>query len=156
VVLFHLANAAMLPLVLNELAKRGGQTGFVVSAAVIVPQAVAVACSPWTGRLAERLGRRPVLLFGFAALPLRGLLFVSLPDAIPLVVIQTLDGVSATVFGLAMPLIAADVTRQSGYLNLAIGSLEASRPAWEPPLAPPWQAGLRIRSARRWPFCFSR
>ena len=123
VVLFHLANAAMLPLVLNELAKRGGQTGFVVSAAVIVPQAVAVACSPWTGRLAERLGRRPVLLFGFAALPRRGLLFVSLPDAIPLVVIQTLDGVSATVFGLAMPLIAADVTRQSGYLNLAIGSL---------------------------------
>ena len=113
VVLFHLANAAMLPLVLNELAKRGGQTGFVVSAAVIVPQAVAVACSPWAGRLAERLGRRPVLLFGFAALPLRGLLFVSLPDALPLVVIQALDGVSATVFGLAMPLIAADLTRQT-------------------------------------------
>ena len=34
-----------------------------------------------------------------------------------------LDGVSATVFGLIMPLIAADLTRRTGYLNLAIGSL---------------------------------
>ena len=41
----------------------------------------------------------------------------------PLVVIQALDGVSATVFGLTMPLIAADLTRRTGYLNLAIGSL---------------------------------
>ena len=44
------------------------QTGFVVSAAIIVPQIVVVACSPWVGRLAQRLGRRPVLLVGFAAL----------------------------------------------------------------------------------------
>ena len=34
-----------------------------------------------------------------------------------------LDGVSATVFGLIMPLIAADLTRRTGYLNLAIGAL---------------------------------
>jgi MFS family permease len=50
-------------------------------------------------------------------------MFVSLPDAVPLVAIELLDGVSATVFGLTMPLIAADVTRRSGYLNTAIGSL---------------------------------
>ena len=37
--------------------------------------------------------------------------------------IQVLDGVSATVFGLTMPLIAADLTRRTGYLNLAIGAL---------------------------------
>ena len=123
VVLFHLSNAAMLPLALNELAKRGGHSGLVVSAAIIVPQLVSILCSPLAGRLAERLGRRPVLLFGFAALPLRALLFVSMPDAVPLVMIEVLDGISATVFGLTMPLIAADVTRRSGYLNTAIGSL---------------------------------
>jgi predicted MFS family arabinose efflux permease len=123
VVLFHFANAAMLPLALNELTKRVGQAGFVVSAAIIVPQIVVMACSPWVGRLAQAIGRRPVLLVGFAALPLRGLLFATMPDAIPLVMMQILDGVSATVFGLMMPLIAADVTRDSGYLNLAIGSL---------------------------------
>jgi len=123
VVLFHLANAAMLPLALNELSKRVGDTGFAVSAAIIVPQIVVVMCSPWVGRLAQRFGRRPVLLIGFAALPLRGLLFATAPAAMPLVAFQLLDGVSATVFGLMMPLIAADVTRSTGHLNLAIGSL---------------------------------
>ena len=113
----------MLPLALNELSKRVGYSDFVVSAAVIVPQIVVAACSPWAGRLAQSLGRKPILLFGFAALPLRGLLFVASPDAVPLVAIQVLDGVSATIVGLAMPLIAADLTQRTGYLNLAIGSL---------------------------------
>jgi predicted MFS family arabinose efflux permease len=123
IVLFQFANAAMLPLALNELSKRVGYSDFVVSAAVIVPQIVVAACSPWVGRLAQSLGRKPILLLGFAALPLRGLLFVASPDAIPLVAIEALDGVSATVVGLAIPLIAADLTRRNGYLNLAIGSI---------------------------------
>ena len=40
IVLFQFANAAMLPLALNELSKRAGYSDFVVSAAVIVPQIV--------------------------------------------------------------------------------------------------------------------
>jgi MFS family permease len=126
-VLFHLANAAMLPLALNELAKRTPAAGLVVSAAIIVPQMIVAAVSPWAGRMAQVLGRRPVLLAGFAALPVRGLLFALLmwlgPAGLPLVAIQVLDGISASVFGLALPLIAADATQRTGYLNLAIGSL---------------------------------
>jgi MFS family permease len=122
-VLFSLANAAMLPLALNELAKRTGGSGFVVSASIIVPQAIVALCSPWAGRMAQQIGRRPILLVGFAALPLRAILFVDLPDAVPLVIIETLDGISGTVFGLMVPLIAADVTKRSGFLNLAISSI---------------------------------
>ena len=122
-VLFQFSNAAMLPLALNELASRTGQSGFVVSAAIMVPQVVVAACSPWVGRLAQRIGRRPILMVGFLALPLRGLLFMTLPDAVPLVVIELLDGMSGTVFGLMVPLIAADLTRRTGYLNLAITSI---------------------------------
>jgi len=123
VVLFHLSNAAMLPLALNELAARGHAAGWVVSASVIVPQALVAVLSPWTGRAAQRWGRRPLLLIGFAAVPLRALLFVPLPSAPWLVLFELLDGVSATVFGIMLPLIAADLTRRTGYLNLAIGSL---------------------------------
>jgi MFS family permease len=122
-VLFQFANAAMLPLALNELTKRIGHSGFVVSAAIIVPQIVVAVFSPWVGRMAQRVGRRPILLIGFAALPLRGLLFIDLPDALPLVAIQVFDGVSAAVFGLMVPLVAADLTQRTGFLNFAINSL---------------------------------
>jgi MFS family permease len=123
VLLFHLSNAAMLPLALNALSRRVPEPGLIVSAAIIVPQAVVVLFSPWAGRLAQSLGRRPILLVGFAAVPLRAILFMGLPDAPSLVAIEILDGISATVFGLMMPLIAADITSRNGYLNLAIGFL---------------------------------
>ena len=122
-VLFQLANAALLPLALNGLARQGGAHGFVVSATIVVPQIITAMLAPWAGTLAQRLGRRPVLVIGFAAVPLRALLFAVLPGALPLTIIQALDGLSAAVFGLMLPLIAADLTTRTGYLNLAIGSL---------------------------------
>ena len=122
-VLFHLSNAAMLPLALNDLARRGGNTGLVISAAIIVPQIVSAVIAPWVGRAAQRFGRRPVLLAGFLVLPLRGLLLAAQLGAVPLAAMQALDGVSASVFGIMVPLIAADVTRRTGYLNLAISSI---------------------------------
>jgi MFS family permease len=122
-VLFQLANAALLPAALNGLARNGGAPGYLVSATIILPQVITAAISPWAGRLAQRLGRRPVLLVGFVAVPLRALLLAIVPGAIPLTAIQALDGISAAVFGLMLPLIAADTTKNTGYLNLAIGSL---------------------------------
>jgi MFS family permease len=122
-VLFSLANAAMLPLALNALAKRSSDTGLVVSAAIIVPQLIAAVIAPWIGRAAQRFGRRPVLLAGFLVLPLRGLLLATQPDAVPLALMQALDGVSAAVLGVMVPLVAADLTRRTGYLNLAMNSI---------------------------------
>jgi predicted MFS family arabinose efflux permease len=122
-VLFQFANAALLPLALNGLARRGEASGFAVSATIIVPQIVTAVLAPWAGRMAQRVGRRPVLLAGFAAVPLRAVLFATLPGAVPLMAYQALDGVSAAVFGLMLPLIAADTTQRTGYLNLAIGAL---------------------------------
>jgi MFS family permease len=123
VVLFQLANAALLPLALSGITRNGGVSGFAVSATIILPQIIAAGLAPWAGRLAQRFGRRPVMLVGFAAVPVRALLFATLPDAVPLTVYQALDGVSAAVFGLMLPLIAADMTKRTGHLNLAIGAL---------------------------------
>jgi MFS family permease len=122
IVLFQLANAALLPLALSGLTRRHDASGFLVSATIIVPQVIAAIFAPWAGRLTQRIGRRPVLIAGFAAVSLRAVLFATSPGAVALAVFQALDGVSAAVFGLMLPLIAADLTRQSGYLNLAIGS----------------------------------
>jgi MFS family permease len=122
-VLFSLGNAAMLPLALNGLAKRSGDVGLVVSAAIIVPQLISALIAPRIGAAAQRFGRRPVLLAGFLVLPLRGLLLATQPDAVPLAFMQSLDGVSAAVFGIMIPLVAADLTSETGYLNLAMNSI---------------------------------
>jgi len=121
--LFQLSNAALLPMAVSDLTRRGEASGFIVSATVIVPQIITALLAPRAGRLAQTMGRRPVLLIGFAAVPMRALLFATLPGAVPLTLFQALDGVSAAMFGLMLPLIAADVTKRTGYLNLAIGAL---------------------------------
>ncbi len=122
VILFHLSNAALLPLALSILARHGEADGFIVPAAIIIPQLIVAAASPWAGAAARYHGRRAVLLVGFLALPVRALLFAFDPGPQVVIAIQVLDGVSATVLGLMPPLIAADLTRRSGHLNLAIGS----------------------------------
>jgi MFS family permease len=165
-VLFHLSNAAMLPLALNMLTRRGEANGIIVSAAIVVPQVIMAALAPWAGSVAQRVGRRSVLLVGFLALPARALLFATGPGAVPLVVIQTLDAVSGIMFGLMPPLIAADLTRRNGYLNLAIGSLglAAGLGATFSTILAGWMAdrfgadaafiGLAAAGAAAWAICF--
>ena len=67
-----------------------------------------------------------------------------------MVAIQVLDGVSATVFGLIVPLIAADLTRRTGYLNLAIGSLGLAA-GLGATVSTTLRGGSPIRSVRRRP-----
>jgi MFS family permease len=123
-VLFFLSNAAMLPLAASEATMRASLgANAIIAACIVVPQVLVAALSPWVGRAAERFGRRPVLLLGFAALPVRGLLLATTPAPALLVPIQALDGVSAAVFGVMLPLVAADITRRSGHFNLAMSAV---------------------------------
>ncbi|HEX7683860.1 MAG TPA: MFS transporter [Trinickia sp.] len=122
IALFHLSNAAMLNLAAGEVtAHMSDNVQLVIAACIIVPQMVVAALSPWVGRSAERWGRRPLLVFGFAALPARALLFAGVSSPYLLVPVQLLDGISAAVFGVMLPLIAADVAGGKGHYNLCIG-----------------------------------
>jgi MFS family permease len=120
--LFHLANAAMLPLVGSVVTMRSARWATIlIGACIVVPQLVVAALSPWIGRRAQIWGRRPLLLIGFAALPVRGLLFAWVTDPEILVVIQILDGITAAVFSVMVPLVVADLTRGTGHFNLGQG-----------------------------------
>ncbi|RDU95309.1 MFS transporter [Trinickia dinghuensis] len=122
IALFHLSNAAMLNLAAGEVtAHMTDNVQLVIAACIIVPQMVVAAMSPWVGRSAERWGRRPLLVFGFAALPIRALLFAGVSSPYLLVPVQLFDGISAAVFGVMLPLIAADVAGGKGHYNLCIG-----------------------------------
>ena len=120
--LFHLANAAMLPLMGSVLTMRSSRWAtLLIAACIVVPQMLVAAASPWIGTRAQVWGRRPLLLIGFAALPLRGLLFALVSSPLPLVAVQLLDGVTAAVFAVMVPLVIADLTRGTGHFNLGQG-----------------------------------
>jgi predicted MFS family arabinose efflux permease len=120
--LFHLANAAMLPLMGSVLTTRSSQWAVLMIAASIVgPQLVVAIFSPWVGHKARTWGRRPLLLAAFATLPLRGVLFAVVTNPVLLVAVQLLDGVTAAVFAVLVPLVIADVTRGTGHFNLGQG-----------------------------------
>ncbi len=120
--LFHLGNSAMLPLMGSVVTMRSSQWATVlIAACIVVPQCVVALLSPWVGRQAQSWGRRPLLLIGFAALPLRGILFATVSDPNLLVAVQLLDGVTASVLGVMVPLMIADLTRGTGHFNVGQG-----------------------------------
>src|SRR5581483_6268698 len=120
--LFHLANSAMLPLVGSVVTMKSARWAtLIIAACIVVPQLVVALLSPWIGTRAQIWGRRPLLLIGFAALPLRGLLFAVVGNPLLLVVVQLLDGITAAVFAVMVPLIVADLTRNTGHFNLGQG-----------------------------------
>jgi MFS family permease len=120
--LFQLSNAAQLSLAGIALTKQAGSwAGALIAACVVVPQIVVALVSPTVGEAAERFGRRWILVGGCLALPARATLLAIEPNAWLVVPIQALDGVSAAVFGVMLPLVAADLTRGTGRYNLIQG-----------------------------------
>ena len=123
-VLFHFANAAMLPLLGEMLgANRGRSSMLFMTACVVTTQLVVTVLAGPVGRLASAWGRKRLLLVGFAALPVRGVLYTLTHHAALLVAIQLLDGVAAVVFGVVSVLVIADLTRGTGRFNLAQGAI---------------------------------
>lgn len=119
--LFHLANAAMLPLVSQKLALgHPGQEAALTSGAIIVAQLVMVPVSLLVGR-ADQTGRKPLLLIAVAALVLRGVLFTLSGNAAWLIAVQVLDGIGIGLFDALLPLILADIMRGTGRYNVARG-----------------------------------
>jgi MFS family permease len=122
VMLFTLANAALLPLAASALTKRaGGAASLLIAACIVLPQVIVALVSPALGRLAETRGRRRVLILGFCMLPLRGVLFALITDPAGIVLIQVFDGIAAASLGIMVPLITSDIDGNSGHFNLSLG-----------------------------------
>ncbi|MBI5130811.1 MAG: MFS transporter [Rhodopseudomonas palustris] len=118
----QLANAAMLPLMASAVTTRSSDSApALIAFCIIVPQAIVALFSPTVGRLAQSIGRKPLLFAGFGALAIRGLLFATVTDPYWLVAVQLFDGVTAAVFSVMVPLIIADVAFGSGHFSFAQG-----------------------------------
>lgn len=124
--LFQMANSSILPLIGGLLAlHEGRQSSLIMAVLVIVPQVLVALMAPWAGRQVQSWGRRPLLLIGFGALPVRALLFTIITKPAILIVLQVLDGISGIMLGVLQPLIIADLAGRTGRFNLAQGFVGA-------------------------------
>nr|WP_314872646.1 MFS transporter [uncultured Pseudomonas sp.] len=124
--LFHLANAAMLPLVSQKLAQVDLRLATpLTSACIVAAQLVMVPMALLVGAKAEQWGRKPFLLVGFLILPLRGALYVLSDNPFWLVGVQLLDGIGAGIFGALFPIVVKDLTEGTGRFNVSLGALTA-------------------------------
>jgi MFS family permease len=124
VTLFHLANAAMLPLVGQKLALQNEHLGTsLMSACITAAQIVMVPMAMLVGRRADRWGHKRFFLAALLILPIRGALYTLSDNAAWLVAVQLLDGIGAGIFGAIFPVIVADLMRDTGRFNVAQGAI---------------------------------
>ena len=121
-VLFPFANASLMPLAGARLGYDHRQSSELVGSILILsPQVVAAVFAMAVAKLADDWGRKPILILGLGFVGLRALLFAVISNPWTLLPVQLLDGFSAAVIGVMMPLVIADLTRGTGRYNLAQG-----------------------------------
>ncbi|MEM1243832.1 MAG: MFS transporter [Pseudomonadota bacterium] len=125
VLLFHLANAAMLTLVGEELATlhQGSASILFIAASIISAQFIMTFMALLVRFKVDKWGRKSIFLIAFLALPIRGFLFTFSTHSYYLLAVQLLDGVGAGIFGAVFPIMIADLTQGTGHYNLALGAL---------------------------------
>src|SRR2546429_2078335 len=124
VMLFHLSNAAMLPLVGQKLALQDRDLGTsLMSACITAAQIVMVPMAMLVRARADQWGHKRFFLAALLILPLRAALYTLSDDKAWLVGVQLLDGIGAGIFGAIFPVIVADLTRNTGRFNVAQGAI---------------------------------
>jgi MFS family permease len=120
--LFQLADASILPVVGENLAlDKSPSASLLMAGLIVTPQIIAAVLSPWVGYYSEKVGRKPLLLIGFAIEALRGVLFAVNTSYPGLIVGQCLGGISAAAVTVLTVLMVADLTAGTGRFNLIQG-----------------------------------
>ncbi len=130
VLLFHLTNGALLPLVLERIVHfptkdAGSLNSFWPTSCIIIAELVMIFTAIFTGQRANK-GRKPLFLACYVALALRALVFALAKSPFLLIAGQVFDGVSAGVFGVISITIVSDLAYGSGHFNLSQGIVYTS------------------------------
>ncbi len=122
--LFHLGNAAMLPLLGQAFVARGhGDASAFTGTTIVIAQLTMVPMALLAARLAEARGYWFVFLLALIALPVRGLTASLVTGEWALAPVQMLDGVGAGVLGVAVPGLVARILAGTGHVNAGLGAV---------------------------------
>jgi MFS family permease len=122
--LFHLGNAAMLPLYgLAVVSEKHSDAASFVAMTIVVAQAVMILASLVAMRMARKEGLWLVLLISFLALPIRGLVAASIIEGWGVFPVQALDGIGAGLQSVAVPSLVAHILNGTGRVNVGQGAV---------------------------------
>ncbi len=121
--LFTLSNGSMLQLLGQKLVATGHFAMGWTAIYVIVAQLTMIPVALWAGSLADRRGRRHLLLVACAALLARAVLSALLEDPYWLIGAEVLDGIGSGLLGVAVPVLVADLTWTTGRTQTALGAV---------------------------------
>ena len=122
--LFHLGNAAMLPLLGQAgVAHDGSNPSAFTAATIIVAQTTMVPMALLAARLAQSQGYWTVFLLALIALPIRGITACLVSGPLGLAPVQILDGVGAGILGVAVPGLVARILSGTGRVNAGLGAV---------------------------------
>ncbi len=121
--LFNLGNGTMLALVGQRLVATGFNATGWTAAYVIVAQLTMIPVALWAGSLADRQGRRYLLLIACGAFLARAVFSALVVAPAWLIPAEVLDGVASGLLGVAVPVLVADLTWGSGHTQTALGTV---------------------------------
>lgn len=122
--LFHLGNAAMLPLYgLAVVAAHQGNPAIFTAETIVVAQGVMVVSSVLAIRLLRTRGYWWVILLAFLALPLRGLIAAMVIESWGVWPVQALDGIGAGLLSVAVPALVVRLMQGTGHVNVGQGAV---------------------------------
>jgi MFS family permease len=122
--LFHLANAAMLPLYgMAVVAAHQGNPALFTAATIVVAQVVMVAMSMLAIGWMRKHGHWFVLLLTFIALPVRCVVAAHLIKSWGVWPVQALDGIGAGLQSVAVPAMVASLLQGTGRVNAGQGAV---------------------------------
>jgi MFS family permease len=121
-VMFHFANASILPLVSQNLGQSKDAWGpLFMAGLIIVPQIAVALLAPWIGYWSEIWGRKPLLLVGLVTAAARAMLFAMVTDPYAMMAVQVLDGIIGAIATVLTTLVITDLTAGTGRFNVAQG-----------------------------------
>lgn len=126
-VLFHLGNAAMLPLYGLAVVATHANPFTTVASTVVVAQGVMIGTSVAAMRIAQRRGYWLAILIAFTALPVRGLVAAGIITTWGVIPVQILDGIGAGMLSVAVPGMVARLLDGTGHINVGQGAIMAAQ-----------------------------
>ncbi len=117
--LFHLANAALLPMLSMRVAAAPGAVnpGLYAAATVIISQMVMIPVAIWTAGRIDKVGYWRLIMLALLIMPVRAALAASSAAPLMMVPVQILDGCAAGVLGVVVPSFIVVLLRGNGHVN---------------------------------------